>query len=114
MERALQLFTNKMIEERVDSKGIKKLVVQKLQNPRTGNQSGLRQEFSTAGWNQATLDYFSSIKNLSAHRLTVIFDEAQGLVVKGIQRFKVSESDKSACATLQSDDELGGEKIISL
>jgi hypothetical protein len=95
-----------MIEKRVDSKGnVTKLVVRKPHNPKTGHRSGIRHDFSSAGWNQVTLDYFESIKNLSGTRLADIFDEAKGLVTKGVKQSTKLRSEKSDRADLQSDVE---------
>lgn len=110
MERALQLFANKMIEKRVDLKGNMKLVVRKVHNPKTGHRSGLRHDFSSAVWNQATLDYFESVKILSSARVADILDEAKGLTMKGVKSSKAGTSGRSA---LQSDNE-GLEFILLL
>jgi hypothetical protein len=110
VERALQLFANKMIEKRVDPKGNMKLAVRKPHNPKTGHRSGFRHDFSSAGWNQATLDYFESVKNLSSTRLADIFNEAKGLATKGIQQSTAGKSGRSA---LQSEDE-GSEFFVLL
>lgn len=83
MERALQLFANEMVEEHEDAKGKKKLVIRKLHNPNTGICSGSLTGFSTAGWNQATLDYLESVQELDEKRLKTILDEASALVTKG-------------------------------
>jgi hypothetical protein len=103
-----------MIEERVDSKGNTKLTVWKSHNPRTGHHSGFRHDFSAAGWNQATLDYFDSVKNLTGARLTAIFDEAKGLVTKGVPQSTVPQPGKSGRSVLHSDDELEGSDLIYL
>jgi hypothetical protein len=103
-----------MIEEHVDSKGNTKLVVRKSHNPRTGHRSGFRHDFSSASWNQVTLDYFDSVKHLSSVRLTAIFDQAKGLATKGIQNSMVPQPGKSGRAALQSDGELEGSESISL
>jgi hypothetical protein len=111
VERALQLFANRMIEERVDSKGKNtKLAVRKILNPKTGNGSRSLLEFSAAGWNRITLDYFDSIKNLSDTRLAAIFDEARALATKGKPQLAmlVDRPTKSCRSTLQSDDESEG------
>lgn len=111
MERALQLFANKMIEKRVDLKGNMKLVVRKVHNPKTGHRSGLRHDFSSAGWNQVTLDYFESVKKLSSTRLADILDEAKGLSMKGVKRSTV-QAGTSGRSALQSDDDEGLEFIL--
>jgi len=106
VERALQLFANQMIEERVNSKGKNmKLAVRKISNPKTGSGSRVPLEFSATLWNQVTLDYFDSVKRLSEERLTAIFNEAKALVVKGKT---VDRSGKSSRSTLQSDGESNG------
>jgi len=99
-----------MIEKRVDSKGNMKLTVRKPHNQKTGHRSGIRHDFSSAGWNQITLDYFESVKSLSSNKLADIFNEAKGLVTKGVRQSKGSQAraEKSGQAALQSDDELEG------
>ena len=110
MERALQLFANKMIEERVDLKGKnKKLTVRKISNPKTGNGSKVPLEFSATAWNQVTLDYFDSIKKLKDARLTAIFNEAKALAIKGKPQLAgFNRPAKSSRSTLQSDGESDG------
>ena len=104
-----------MIEERMDSKGRTKLAVRKLHNPDMGNHSGFLAEFSAAGWNQITVDYFDSIKNLSEARLTTIFDDARALVTKGKPHLApIGQPEKSSRSTLQSDNESGGKSGLFL
>ena len=94
-----------MIEKQVDSKGNMKLAVRKPHNPKTGHRSGFRHDFSSAGWNQATLDYFESVKNLSSDRLADIFNEAKDLATKGVRQTKALQAGKSGRSALQSDNE---------
>jgi hypothetical protein len=95
-----------MVEERVDLKGNKKLLVRKSHNPKTGHRSGIGHDFSAIGWNKATLDYLDSVKNLTSLRLTAIFDEAKGRATNGVQHSSVLQ--KSGRSALQSDEELEG------
>lgn len=111
MERALKLFANRMVEQRIDSKGKnKKLAIWKLPNANTGISSRFLLEFSAAGWNQVTLDYLDSIKKLSDTRLTEIFDEARALATKGRPQLAmlVDRPAKSTRSILQSDNESDG------
>jgi hypothetical protein len=100
-----------MIEERVDSKGNSKLLVQRSHNPKTGHNSGFRHDFSAIGWNNTTLDYLDSVKSLTSGRLTAIFDEAKGLATKGVQS-TVLQPEKSGRSTLRSDDELESDLLV--
>jgi hypothetical protein len=92
-----------MIEKRVDSKGNTKLTVRKLHNPKTGQHSGFRQDFSSAGWNQVTMDYLESIKKLPSTRLADIFSEAKALASKGVDK-SLRQAGNSGCLDLQSDE----------
>jgi hypothetical protein len=107
VEHALQLFANQLVEQRVDSKGKnKKLAIRKLLNAKTGNSSRSLFEFSAAGWNQVTLDYVDSVKQLSDARLAEIFDQAKAIAKKVPHlAMLIDRPLKSACSTLQSDDE---------
>ena len=102
-----------MIEDRADSKGKAKLAVRKMHNSRTGHSSGFTLEFSATEWNQTTLDYFDSVKQLSSVRLTAIFDQAKGLATKGVPNSMV-QSGRSGRAALQSDGESEGSESINL
>ena len=102
-----------MIEEQVDAKGNTKLMVRKSHNPRTGYHSGFRHDCSAASWNEVTLDYFDSVKQLSSVRLTAIFDQAKGLATKGVPNSMV-RSGRSGRAALQSDGESEGSESINL
>jgi hypothetical protein len=100
-----------MIEERIDSKGKNsKPAVRKTLNPNSGKGSKSLLEFSAAGWNQITLDYFDSIRKLSDARLTAIFDEAKAIATKCKPKLAMAmeEPAKSSRSTLQSDDESEG------
>src|SRR6266545_2973152 len=93
-----------MIEEHKDVKGKKKLVIQKLHNPNTGICSGSLTEFSTAAWNQATLNYLESVQELDKKRLKTILEEASALVKKGKRQECFSQL-KSSRSALHSDNE---------
>lgn len=99
-----------MIEDRLDSKGKnKKPAVRKVLNPNSGKASRSPLEFSAAGWNQITVEYFNAVKKLSDARLTEIYDEAKALATKSrpglaamIANDGPSKLDRS---NLQSDEE---------
>jgi hypothetical protein len=100
------LLANKNITEQGDSKGRGRFVVEKMANPRASNSSKCSLEFSAAGWNQVTLDYFDSVKKLTDGRLTQIFNEAMALSkCKSQSAIQGSMPAKSSRAMLQSDEE---------
>jgi hypothetical protein len=98
-----------LIEDRADSKGKVKLAVRKMHNLRTGHSSGFTLEFSATGWNQTTLDYFDSVKDLKEARFDEIFNAAKVLAgPRGKPRLGVDlrrPGGKSSRSNLQSDDE---------
>lgn len=108
MERALNLIANQMIEDRVDSKGKNtKLAVRKVLNPNSGKASRSLLEFSAAGWNHITLEYFDAVKKLSDARLMEIFDEAKAIATKAKPKLAmvIDGPPKSSRSALQSDEE---------
>lgn len=93
-----------MIEEQVDSKGKRKFVVQKSHHPKAGNLSKALTEFFAAGWNEATVDYLDSVKELGKKWLKAIFDEAK-LRVQKRKRENFNIKPKSSRSALHSDSE---------
>jgi len=112
VERALQLFANEMIEERVDKNGKSKFVVRKAHHPKTGNHSRVLTEFSAAGWNEATLDYLDSIQRLGNKKLKAILNEAKSCV-KGKKKEVFTLKSKSSRSALQSDSDDTGKEFES-
>ena len=98
-----------MIEDRADSKGKAKLAVRKMHNSRASHSFGFMLKISAIGWNQTTLDYFDSVKDLKEARFDEIFNAAKVLAgPRGKSRLVVDLSrpgGKSSRSNLQSDDE---------
>ena len=113
VERAVNLFKEKMIEERTTPCGIKQLAVRKSENPETKKNSGYLTDFSWDMWNTAAEEYMESIKSLNQKRILEILNGA--FVVPdyvGRQRRRQApshaETSRSACAALHSDVETDG------
>lgn len=74
VERAVNLFKEKMIEERTTPRGAKQLAVRKSENPKTKKNSGYLTDFSWDMWNMAAEEYMESIKSLDQKRILEILN----------------------------------------
>jgi hypothetical protein len=109
VERAVKLFKEKMIEQKVDSRGIQRLVVRKVENPETKKSSGYSTDFSWELWNTAAQQYMESIKALGDKRIMEILQESFNLTDSLGRRNPFVQVDRetsnSARTALRSDDE---------
>ena len=91
-----------MVEQRIGPKGKPKTYIRKSHDPNTGVLSTMSTEFSAAGWNKATLEYFKAIKQLGEKKLKVIFDSVTE-IIQDDGLGDESEEEPSGRATLCSD-----------
>ena len=68
-----------MIKQKIDSRGVRWLVVRKVENPETKKNLGYSTDFSWELWNTAAQQYMQSIEALSYERTLEIFKEAYQL-----------------------------------
>ena len=97
-----------MIHEKVDSRGVRRLVVRKVENPETKKNSGYATDFSWELWNTAAEQYMQSIKALGNQRILEILIESFDLSNSPCRRTPFlphSETLNSARVSLHSDDE---------
>ena len=114
VEHAVNLFKEKMIEERTTPRGAKQLAVRKSENPETKKNSGYLTDFSWDMWNMAAEEYMESIKSLDQKRILEILNCAFAVPdYVGRQRRRQAasrgETSHSARAALHSDVETDGE-----
>jgi hypothetical protein len=114
VERAVNLFKAKMIEEKTTSRGVTQLVIRKSENPETKKNSGYLTDFSWDIWNTAAEEYMESIKALDNKRILEILNLAFAVpdyVGRKMRRQAVAshgETSRSARAALHSDVETDG------
>jgi len=76
VERAVKLFKEKIVEQKIDSRGQSRLGVRKMENPETGKSSGSSTDFSWENWHLAAQQYLQVIKKLDNERILRIINQA--------------------------------------
>lgn len=98
-----------MIKQRFDSRGVRQLVICKVENPKTKKNPGYSTNFSWELWNTPAQEYMQSIEALSYKRTLEIFKEAYQLTDWLGRRSPFIQVDNDisnvACASLHSNDE---------